>query len=156
MDDFKSQESKGYTYLYVVSTVSLKERTKEDLKKDFEITKLEYPSWQNKTFEQYYEFEKGWNRDKYIMNEEDNSYFLDFQKARNSVINNFADINDGGIYNYAVIKKVPMNMAYVMIHVEEMYLFKYNLDADIYIEVSLNEDDETKYITSIISPIDMI
>lgn len=156
MDNFKSQESKDYNCLYIVSTVSLKERTKENFKKDFEIAKLEYPSWQNKTFEQYYEFEKSWNREKYIMNEEDNSYFLDFQKARNSVINNFADINDGGTYNYAIIKKVPMNMAYGMIHIEGLYLFKYNLDSDSYIEIPLNEDDEAKYIASIISPIEMM
>lgn len=155
MDNFKSQEAKDYNYLYIVSTVSIKERTKEDLKKDFEITKLEYPSWRNKTFEEYCEFENGWNRDKYKMNEEDNSYFLDLQKAKSSVINNFADINDCGAYNYAVIKKVPMNRAYGMIHVEEIYLFKYNLDTYGYTEVSLNENDETKYITSIISPINM-
>lgn len=139
-------------YLYMVSTVSLKKRTEDDLKKEFEVYKVKYPSWKEKTFEQYYEFQKGWNWHKYSMTQEDNSYFLDLEKAKSCVKKNFADINDGGVYNYALIKKIPLNRAYAMIHVDELYIFEYEVATDTYKEVSLNENDETKYITSIVSP----
>lgn len=139
-------------YLYIVSTISLKKRTEDDLKKEFEIYKVKYPSWKEKTFEQYYEFQKGWNWHKYSISQEDNAYFLKLEEAKLAVKENFGDINDGGAYNYALIKKVPMNRAYGMIYVEELYIFEYEIATDTYEEVSLNKNDETKYITSIVSP----
>lgn len=140
-------------YLYVVTTTSLKEKTEEDLRKEFEVYKARYSSWKEKTYEQFYDFQKGWNWHKYDLKEEDNSYFLNLEEAKKCVKKNFADINDGGVFNYVLIKKVPVGMAYAMIHVNELYIFKYERETDIYKEVSINEDEETKYIASVVSPI---
>lgn len=139
-------------YLYIITTVSIKKKTEDDLKKEFEIHKIKYPSWKEKTFEQYYEFQKEWNWHKYNMSQENNSYFLDLEEAKSCVERNFADISDSGLYNYVLIKKVHLAKAYTMIDVEELYIFKYERKTDTYREVSLYENDETKYITSIIDP----
>lgn len=135
-------------YLYIVSTVSLKELSENDLKKDFELHKVQYPGWKNKTFQEYCEFKKGWGRDKYELSQEDNSYFLDFEKAKECVERNFADINDGGAYNYTVIKRTPLEKAYAMTYVEELHIFKYDNKTSTYKELPLDTNNETKYIAS--------
>lgn len=142
-------------YLYIVSTVDLKEKTDEDLKKEYEVYKVKYPSWKEKSYESFYEFQEGWNWHKYSFEQEENSYFLDLDKAKASVESNFADINDGGVYNYALIKKVPLEYAYAMTRVEELYLFKYDRELDSYVEIELNKDDESKYITSVVFPLNI-
>lgn len=148
--ELKKDDSCENKYLYIVSTISLKKITEDDLKKDFEIFKVKYPFWKNKTFEQYYEFKKELNSHKYHMSQEDNSYFLDLKKAKSCVEKNFADINDGGVYNYVLIKKIPLSLAYAMIYVEELYIFEYEPETSTYIEIPLNKDDESSYIVSTI------
>lgn len=140
-------------YIYVVSTVDLKEKTEAMLKSEYEQTKAKYDTWKNKSYEEFYEFQKGWGWHRYKLRQEDNSYFMELDKAKEAVINNFADINDGGTYNYALIKKVPVGKAYGMLSVKELYIFKYDRESDKYIEVGLEDNEETKYIISNIAPI---
>lgn len=143
-------KNKNINYIYVVSTVSLKIRTEEDLNLDFEIHKIKYPYWRNKSYEDFYNFEKGWNYHKYKLEKEDNSYFLSLEDAKDAVSRNFANINDGGVYNYVLINKIPIGKAYAMLQSEDVYIFKYDKELDVYTEVDLDSSEETKYITSLV------
>ena len=90
--------------LFIISTVELKEKTEKDLMVEYEVYKLKYPFWANKSYERFCDFQKEWHWNKYSFKEEDNSYFTDIREAKSFVEGNFADINDGGIYDYALIK----------------------------------------------------
>lgn len=136
-------------WIYVVTTIRLEEKTEKDIVKDFEINKIKYPRWKNKTIKEYQEFLKSWKMDKYLISQEDNSYFLDLKQAKYNVEENVADINDGGAYNYVVIKKIPLNVAYGTIIIEDYYIYRYNKEIRKYMEVKLDENEEVKHLVSI-------
>ena len=139
--------------VYIVSTVSIKEKTEEKLKEEFEIHKIKYPKWQNSTFEDFCEFKKGWNQYKYTMHMEDSAYFLNFDEAKDFVVDNTSDINDGGVFNYAVIKAVATKKAYANLLVDKLSIFKYDIECDKYIEVKLDSNEEVRYILKQVSPL---
>lgn len=135
-------------WIYVVSTINLKEKSKEDIIREYEISKLKFPLWKNKTLEQYYEFIRSWNKDRYSISCEDNAYFVDLEIAKLYVEKNTCDINDGGVYNYAIIKKIPLNTIYACTLLEDVYIYTYNKDTSKYTEVNLDSSEEVKYISS--------
>lgn len=140
-------------YLYIITTISLKNKTELDRKKDFELQKYKYPRWKTKTYIDYCELLKSLKKYDYEINQEDNSYYLDLDKAREIILKNIADINDGGVYNYVAIKKVCLNKVYANVVPEDAYLFKFCNNTRLYKEISLNEDNEAKFIADYISPL---
>lgn len=140
-------------YLYIVTTISLKKKTELDRKKDFELKKYKYPRWRAKTYEDYCELLQSLKKYDYEINQEDNSYYLDLNKAREIVLKNIGDINDGGVYNYVVIKKICLNKVYANVAPEDAYLFRFCKNMRLYKEISLNEDNEAKFIADYISPL---
>ena len=142
-DDFIEEEKND---LYIVTTVSLKSRTEDDIKKEYEIYKIKYPVWKVKSYENFCDYLNSWNLYNYTISQEDNSYYFNLNEAKEMVINNIGDINDGGIYNYVLIKKVPARRVYANTNIEEYYLFKFNKNTRVYKEISINDSDEAKYI----------
>lgn len=142
----EKQIDKEVSNVYIVSTIKLNEKTKDDLLKEYEIYKIKYSGWKEKTYDSFYKFQEDWNWHKYNLEIEDNSYFLDLEKAKTCVENNFCDINDGGLYNYVLIKKVCLEKAYAKTFSIEGYLFEFNSDSRTYKEVPIDLNEETQYI----------
>ena len=143
-DDFVEEE--GKKDLYVITTVSLKKRLESDIRKEYEIYKIKYPVWKLKTYENFCEFLKSWNWYDYTLSQEDNSYFFNLSEAKDRVIHNIGHINDGGIYNYVVIKKVPIEKIHANSDIKEYYLFIFNKNIGLYEEVTIDDNEEIKYI----------
>ena len=142
MENYKNR------YIFIVSTINLKEKSYEDLMKEYEIFKIKYNTWRKSTFEEFINFQKEWARDRYELTDEDNAYFLEFDKAKEAVEENINDINDSGVYNYALIRKVNLNSMYAKQLPEEIYIFKFNKQK---MKYDLNEDindEEYKFIHS--------
>lgn len=131
--------------IYIGKMISLKEKTKEDIEKEFEIIKIKNKSWQSKTLDDYINFIKNWCNYDYIMSTEDNCYGLDYNEIENLIINNYADVNDGGIYNYATIIEIPINKMYAYTEVISIQIFKYNKESNKY-EKQNEHSKEMEYI----------
>lgn len=134
--------------IYIIRTIELLNKTEEDIKKEFEIYKIEHPKGKIKNYDEFFEFQKSWGQDKYVMNCEDNSYCTNFETAKNKVINNICDINDGGVYNYCAILKVPVNCIYATTYIKEndIILFKFDREINKYYQISKDFDKEANYI----------
>lgn len=135
-------------YIYIVRTINLTQKTESDLHKEYEIAKIKYPKTY-KNYKQYLEdFLISWNNDKYSMLYEDNSCFNDYELAESNVINNIYDINDGGVYNYVAIIKIPVNGLYSICEIseEDIILFKFNQDTDTYYKINYGYNEETRLI----------
>jgi hypothetical protein len=135
-------------HIYMVRTISLNEKSEDDLQREFEIFKLKYPIWINKTYEEFLHFQQSWKEDKYSISYEDNAYCENYEIAHKKVINNACDINDGGSYNYIAIIKVPMNGCYAMTYTQrsDINLFKFDMDRLSYLEVNDYDTEEAKWL----------
>lgn len=137
-------------HIYIIRTINLKSKTESDLKKEYEIAKINYPNWRNNTYFDYVNFLKSWNNDKYEMTYEDNGYYDNSGIAMKKILSNTFDINDGGVYNYAMLIKTPLNHLYAMTEIKEdnivLYKFDYNTDEYYLIEYEYDEEEETKFI----------
>ena len=133
--------------IFIVKTINLRSLTEKNLKDDFEVLKIKNKLWRNRTFEEYVEFEADWDRDKYKATSEDNAYFNNLDEAKEFVINNTCDLNDGGVFNYIIIQEVPINSSYAYTRIESNYLFKFNRSTNKYEQTDFNFDEETKYIS---------
>lgn len=133
--------------IFIVKTIKLIKLTEEDLKTDFEMLKVRSKNWRNCTFEEYIEFETDWDRGEYKTTSEDNAYFNNLDKAKQFVINNTCDLNDGGLFNYIIIQEVPLNCSYTYTKIKNDYLFKFNRDIDKYEQIDFDCDNETKYLS---------
>lgn len=135
-------------YIYIIRTIELINKTQEVINKEFEIYKIEHPKGKIKNYDEFLEFQKSWDQDKFILHCEDNSYFTDLEIAKDKVINNICDINDGGVYNYSVVLKVPTNCIYAITYIKEddVSLFKFDKELNKYYEISKDFNKETNYI----------
>lgn len=133
--------------IFIVKTIKLRKLTEEDLKTGFEMLKVRSKNWRNRTFKEYVEFEAGWDRGEYNSISEDNAYFKSLDEAKNFTINNTCDLNDGGVFNYAIIQEVPLNCSYAYTRIKSDYLFKFNRDTDKYEEIDFDSDNETRYLS---------
>jgi len=138
-------------YIYIVRTIDLTEKTQSDLEREFEVMKINHPLWKTKTYEEFIDFMKGWKWDKYKQDYENNAYFETYEQAYEKVINNVCDINDGGIYDYVSIIKMPMNCCYTESYLEEndTTLFKFNYKEDTYFEINKDFDEKTKWLSGL-------
>lgn len=131
--------------IYILKTISLKKKTEEDLIKEWKIRNIKYSN-KEVSYEDYLEYLESWNEKEYDFSEEDNCYFTDLATAKEYAVSNMADMNDGGVYDYALIVKTDLNRAYAMTNYEEPYFFKFNYDTHKYEEVDLNDSEKGKMI----------
>jgi len=130
--------------LFVLTTISLKKKTEEDLILEWKISNLVHK--RETPFEEHMDFIEGWGWKTYDYSSEDNCYFTDLKTAKEYALRNCGDMNDGGSYNYACITEMPYNATYAMTNIQSIYVFKFDRDSDTYVEVDINADAETKYI----------
>ena len=124
--------------IYCVKAISLSEYSEEKLRERYKITKIEHPVWQEKTFEDYLNFLKGWKDDKYLTDSFISSYHTKRNDAIKCVTENIGDINEAGSYNYAAILPVPLNTVYPESNVsyDDVKFFKFNRESEKYEEIT--------------------
>lgn len=127
--------------IYEVNLLRIEDRTPESFEKELQLENVRYN--REISLERYKERVCSFNQllEKYnLCNIDANAYFLSLTDAKNSVINNCADINAAGCYNYACIISYPIGLMYGTSEPNEFYLFKYNREKDEYVEISSSED----------------
>ena len=129
-------------YIYILSALSVRIKTEDDLKKEYEKTKITHDSWKDKPFEKYVQFVKSWHQDEYSVSSYDAAYFEDYETAKEYAINNVMDINEAGAYNYIMIRRVPLNMMYADAEMSDFHLFRYVYDSSKYAEETWCEKEE--------------
>lgn len=114
--------------IYVVNAIYADELTKEDNEKEFEIYKIRYEIWKNKTFEEFLNFQRGYKKDKWNIGGFDSSYHTTKEEAIKFITENIGDINEAGCYNYASVSPIPMGCAYYnsRMNKNDIVLFKWN------------------------------
>ena len=119
--------------IYVVYAVTIHRRTEDELKRKFEITKLQYnkPEMKYEDFERIY---RSFHDFEFSTGAEPVGYFTDLENARTSVKGNFGDINECGSYPYASIVGYETECAYPSstVNLEEVEVYKYNRENDVY------------------------
>jgi len=121
--------------VYAVYQVIVTDKTDESRRRDFEILKLKYNKY-HKTFEQYEEFLKSWGDYYYSYYFGLNALFEDYKSAEEAVKTNCCDINEAGVFNYAIIVGIPLNTMYVEAEpTSRVDVFKY-VEPDSYIKVN--------------------
>ena len=131
--------------LYILKTISVREKTEDLLKKEWEIRNIKYPKTKV-SYEDYLKFLEDWNDRYFEFSSEDNCYFKDLDTAKYYAKTNIADINDGGIYDYIAILKTDLETAYAMTNYDEAYLFKFNYKTNSYESIEFNDSKEGKFI----------
>lgn len=120
--------------VYAVYQVMVKEKTDESRRRDFEILKLRYNKY-HKTFEQYEEFLKSWGDYYYYYDFELNALFSKYFYAEEAVKANCCDINEAGVFNYAIIVALPLDIMYAEAEpVSKVDVFMYT-EPDSYIKI---------------------
>lgn len=100
------------TNIYLVNMIDIKRKTKADWEKEFKIFNINYKSTY-KCLNNYKEFIKGtYKCSDYIITEEIVGYFTNKKTAQHMLSKNIYDVNDGGIYPYAIIIELPANVFY--------------------------------------------
>ena len=137
-------------YIYIVKTISLHEKTEDDLQKEFKTFKINHPIWLLKSYNDFLDFQTSWNDNKYSIDYDDNCYCDSYKLAYIKLLNNVCDINDGGSYNYGCVVKTPLDVTYASSYIEndDITLYKFNLETDCYDLIDKNYDSETKFIVN--------
>lgn len=99
-------------HIFLVFMVDVEEKNILDWEKEMNIMKIEY-GWKYKSIEDYKDFLKDVHKCiDYKITKEVVGYFTDEKLARQMLLDNVFDVNDGGSYPYAAIMKLPMNTFY--------------------------------------------
>lgn len=126
----------GCEPIYILAAIDIKPLTEDDLKTEFEIMKLKYPLWRNKTFEDFcYWLSEIYGQNNYAMEIYDAAYFLNPVTAWQYAENNITDINECGSYPYLAIYTRPTNHMYAETYPSGVTLFQYNPKTDKYDEI---------------------
>lgn len=135
----------GCEPIYILSAVDIQPVTQEILEKEFEVTKIRYPAWKNKTFQEFLQIKADTYETKYNIETYDTAYFLNPLTAEQYAKENMADINEAGSYPYLVIYSRPTNHMYAEANKTEVRLFVYERETDSYREIKNIKADE-KYL----------
>lgn len=121
--------------IYAVYQVTVKDKTDESRRRDFEIHKLIHNKY-HKTFEQYEEFLKSWDDYYYYYGFELNALFKNYSSAEEAVKTNCCGIDEAGVFNYAIIVGLPLDAMYAEAEpTSKVDVFKY-VEPDSYIKVN--------------------
>ena len=120
--------------VYAVYQVIVRDKTDESRRRDFEILKLRYNKY-HRTFEEYEKFLKSWGEYYYSYTFELNALFEDYKSAEEAVKTNCCDINEAGVFNYAIIVGLSLNEMFAEnSSVTKVDVFKY-VEPDSYIKI---------------------
>ena len=146
ISDVTNKETKEIECVYVVRAIYVDEITEEKNKKEYEIYKLKYPGWKEKTYEDFLEFQKGWKKDKWDIGGFDSSYHMTKEEAIEYATKNIGDINEAGCYMYAAVCPLPLGVAYYNTDIDrnEILLFKYCNEKDEYEPLNIEEEGMEK------------
>ena len=136
-------------YVYILSGISVRKLSDAEVERNFEIFQKEFGINHKLTFEYYQTFIKDFYKHPIdiSISREDIAYFYDEKTAIDRAKHNIADYNDGGINNYAMIERLPVNRAYPVTCSDLKYIyFKYNGRTEGYSEIKPSEDEMVKYI----------
>ena len=131
--------------MFIGKVISLRKKTEKDLHEEYEIMKIRHDNWKNKTFEDYINFAKNWQIYDFGVSTISICYSLDSNEIEKIITNNYADINDGGLYDYAAIVEVPINAVYPETEIISIKLFKYDVTKNKY-ELTDAGSKETDFI----------
>lgn len=120
--------------IYILSAVSLKQNTQEDIQKQKEIHNLQYN--RNDTLKDYVKWLAGIQQLRYHVDTYDTAYFEDLSTAMEYAKANMADINESGAYEYLAIYSRPLNIMYADAYDCEVHVFVYNKDTHHYDEIT--------------------
>lgn len=123
--------------LFILKTISIEEKTEEDLQREWEVNVLLHGQI---TFERYKELMRSWWQDRYTYAESDVAYFTDLEMAIHSAKVNMCDINEAGSYEYVAIAEVSTNRIYTNCYPLSVRVFKYNRENNSYEPVETNDD----------------
>ena len=112
---------------YRVMSLEICEKTEEDHKIEFEITKLEHDSWKDKSFEDFKKFKQSWGEWNYAITEGPDGCFDTYDEAAFYVTHNIGDIHET-CYNYVVI--VPVYTGSMFTHVERKQCIPFIFDSE--------------------------
>lgn len=133
--------------IYVLSILSIKQKTEDMLKKELEIHNLKYN--QNLTMDKYIDFINNFNpyASKYTDScGEQNAYFLNASDAIYAAEHNLGDVNEAGVYNYITIVALPIGQMYAHMEPSEFYVFKYNEKDGGYNQITNTDDEIYKFL----------
>lgn len=140
-------------HIYILKTIRLKPYTEKQIQKDYQSYMIQRNTTLNdkKDFpiETYKKILHSFNSDKFTICLEDNSYFSSMEDAITCGSENFADINDGGVFNYLVIVKLPVGEAYAFSNIQSIALMEYFPEHDVYILKNIseiNKDEKLKFL----------
>lgn len=122
--------------LFILKTISIEEKTEEDLKREWEINKLLHG---HITFEEYKELMLSWWQDRYTYAESDVAYFTDLEMIHSAKVD-MCDITEGGLYEYVAIVEVALNRVYTNCYPLSVRVFKYNRENSSYEPVETKDD----------------
>ena len=120
--------------IYQVTAISCEPKAEEILQHEFKIYKIRYNK-PDLTMEDYVNYLKRWNNDKYSINGFISSYHLDEERAVSYVENNIGDINEAGVYDYAAVSAIVVDAAYYNSEQDiekDITIYKYNHETDKY------------------------
>lgn len=118
--------------LHGVRAVKASDKQKDDGLKIFQLT---MPHQEDATMERYRKFQKEFYNSNidYHITEFVVAYFYDEDDAIDCAINNFGGYDEGGVYNYGLIEKLPIGRAYPSSSFSSQYtLYSYNVDLNCY------------------------
>lgn len=124
-------------YVYKIVAASVKEKTDESRRTEYEIAKLKFPAFISKGFDGYENFLRDWGEYNYSVCTGPEGFFLTECEALYAAENNIDDINECGYYPYVVVMPVAVGTVYPesMLSRKDMVLFKYNKEAERYSRV---------------------
>ena len=125
---------------YVLSTVNVNEITNDKLRIQYASYSAQYP---DRTFEQFLNYRKNWNEDKYTFGITEQGYFLSEKLAVEYAKENMGDLYEAGSHPYLVISELPLNRVYPHAHICNHRLFEYNREKDAYEEIDWTIDEVT-------------
>ena len=136
-------------YIYILSGIEVRKLTDAQIQKNFEVFKKKYANKREITFNYYKQFMYICNKlpVDIMISRDDIAYFISEKAAIESAKSNIGDFNDGGIYNYAIVERLPLNRAYPITCSDAKYwYFVFNGNSFSYSLIDPNTDELAGYI----------
>lgn len=143
----KIKELSFNSSIYILHAVEARKLDDKEFKHRFEEFKRKYNKM-DMSEEYYISFLKSFRENPWIsIAEEHLAYFLSKEEAIWACENNLGGMDDGGVFNYAVIEAIPLNRAYPTTCDGTQYdLYKFNYAQSVYEQIDWKTDEITKSI----------
>ena len=118
--------------IWAIAGIAVSDITPKVEELDFETIKIRHPIWRKKTIEEYRKFTADWQEDIWKISVEDAAYFLDKEEAVQAATENMADLNEGGVYQYACVYPLAVGayMPRSELSERDIMLYIFTMDED--------------------------